>query len=250
MKFKVWAITLAYNDPEIIEESIARYYETKHPEVETHHVLVDAHWPVNYPETRRRLEALAASYGLHLMDPGENLGLHGNFNWAWSRLDIPENAGVIGYDGDSWPLNQGWDMAMCQVFVNDAKVGWISLWHQHVTRELYQDKKLLSEDVIGGQNTATPKEACMNSICMFRQGWLKKIGGLKEFNKYYGSLEICLYPKLAEHGLKQVFMKDFKEEPHFYDRQNPLYKEWKWRTCHVRDIPTDMEFGTWLRSRK
>jgi hypothetical protein len=135
---KVWSISLCFMDAEIIHDSIEQYYKTKHPEVETNHILVDQHWPINYSKQKRALELIAKKFGCQLLDPGKNLGLHEGFNWAWRQQAIPDNAMVIGYDPDSWPLDDGWDMAMAKAFVGSERIEWLSLWHTHCERQVFE----------------------------------------------------------------------------------------------------------------
>ncbi len=242
MRHKVWAIHLCYNEPEIIERSIQQYIATSSPEIETIHVFVDQHWPLFYASFAKSIRALASEIpGSIVLDPGKNLGLHEGFNWALSQLPIPDNAGVIGYDPDSWPVTPGWDLAMCRTFVRDSKAAWISLWHPHAQRELIEEGKglLLGYEVL-------VKRPVMNSVCMFRMEWLRKCGGLTEQLPYYGGLEIHQWARLE--GWKWIFLCGFVED--FWpwpDMVNVNYREWKWATTHGRE--QQIEFGAWLRKK-
>lgn len=245
MNYKVFTISMCHNDPAIIEESIAQYYATKHPSVQTEHVLVDAHWPIDYPNFRKRIEALAQRFGCRLEDPGKNLGLHGNFNYAWNRMAIPDNAMVIGYDPDSWPVTPGWDLAMCEAFVGGANIGWLSLWHQHAERELFTEGRRKAEGVVKGVRLVYLKFPCLNSVCGFRQSFLRKAGGLFEQNPYYGGLECDLWPQLQSQGLEWVFLRDYQEAPHFEGRQDPRYRDWKYATTHLKQ--KQVSFEEWVK---
>lgn len=247
MKYKVWTISLCFMDADIIHDSLEQYYKTKSPEVETVHVLVDQHWPINYPQHRIELEKIAKKFNCILLDPGKNLGLHGGFNWAWEQLAIPPNAAVIGYDPDSWPVTPEWDLAICRAFVTRPDAVWFSLWHQHCDRQIDQEGALLRNFNAGGISCAQVSRAVMNSICAFRQAWLRKIGGLYEQNNFYGGLECDLWEKISYN--EWVFLRDYKEIPKLYDRMNPLFKEWKWKTAHTKEIPHTMDFESWLKTK-
>lgn len=244
---KVWTLSTAYNEAWIIRESIERYYDTKHPDVETVHIMTDAHWPIDYPNWRKEIERLCAKFGILLFDPGSNLGLHGNFNFAWNKLAIPDNAMVIGYDPDSWPDTKHWDKAMGDIFNERPKVGWLSLWHPHSSREIDEEGKKIRDEVIAGHRVAVLQRPCMNSVCGFRQGWLRKIGGLFEQNHYYGGLECDMWAKLTDNQMEWVFLRDFTESLPFVDRQNMLYRDWKWNYAHLKTTKDD--FGTWLKKK-
>lgn len=229
-------------DSEIVADSIAQYYRTKSKEVETVHVLLDQHWPLEREKTREHLQAIAKQYGCLYIDSGRNRGLHEGFNYALSQLTIPDNAMVIGYDPDSYPVTIGWDMAMCEVFVADPRIQWLSLWHQHATRQLLHEGAGMHLEMIHGHRVRQVSRAVMNSVCGFRMGWLRRIGGLYEVLPKYGGLEVHMWPKIDG---RWVFLEDFQEQPALYDRMNPLYKEWKWRTAHLGEPQID--FGEWLK---
>lgn len=243
---KVWTISMCYNDEEIIHESIEQCYATKDPTVETVHCLVDAHWPIDYPKFRRRIEQIAAKFGCVLVDPGRNLGLHGNFNFAWSRFAIPPNAGVIGYDPDSWPITPGWDRAMGEVFDANSKIAWLSLWHPQASRELIQEGRSQRTEVLAGKKIHYLARPALNSICMFRQAYLSQTGGIIEKTPYYGGLEIHMWEHLKASNWEWVFLEEFKEALHFLEKQNPLYRHWKYATTHLGQ--PQIEFGEWLKT--
>lgn len=240
---KIWSFSLAYNEPWIIRQSIDAYYNTHDPSVETVHVIVDAHWPVKYANTRAELESMCRDYKCILLDPGKNMGLANNFNWAWKQFAIPDNAGVVGYDLDCRPITKGWDRAMGELFMAQPDAAWISLMNPRGMAELLPC--MHGEVRIGNHLAFKMKHPVVNSICMFRQGWLGKIGGISEYNPFYGSLEICLFPKLGNYFW--YIMKDIHEGDGIRDQENTLYRLWKYNTCHAKTIPVDKDFGTWMR---
>jgi hypothetical protein len=246
MKHKVWSISLCYNDPKIIEESLNQLQVTRDKEnVEMIIVMVDQHWPIDREKNKKEIERIALKNSAILLDPGKNLGLHHGFNWAFNQLHIPDNAMVIGFDPDSWPVVAGWDKSMCDVFVADPSIIWLSLWHPHATRELLHENKSKPESVIAGHRVVEVSAPVMNSVCGFRAGFLKKSGGLTEPSKYYGGLECSMWEKVKAHG-KWVFLPDYKEELHFQDVVNPLYRDWKWEHAH-KEYPHD--FTQFLKER-
>jgi hypothetical protein len=243
---KTWTISLCHNDTDIIADSLEQRRKTIDPAVEDRLLMVDQHWPIDYPKTRANLEAIARDHGATLLDPGKNLGLHHGFNWALEQVGIPDNAMVVGYDPDSWPLTPGWNMAMCRAFVADPRVVWLSLWHTHSERELNAETKGLGSEILDGVRVRELRVAAMNSICGFRRGWLRAVGGLREPSLLYGGLEICMWDEVKKHG-RWVFLEDYREDLRMHDRVNPLYKEWKWDHAH-RGV-FHGSFEEWLRSK-
>lgn len=233
---------MTFNDISIIERSIARFYATKSPNVEVVHCLIDAHFPMDYPNHRKRLEALALKYGCVLLDPGKNLGLSGNFNWAWKQFQIPGNAGVIGYDPDCWAVESCWDEAMCDVIVEPG-MGWVMLHNQGIVNENDPAKPTWRRK-IGGHNCLVPGRAIMNSICMWKQEWLVKMAGITEGGGLYGGLESIMYPKLRASGYEMAILEDFYETHYLHWQAPEPYKYWKQQYAHTGQIKVDFE--TWI----
>lgn len=238
-RYKVWAVSLCYNDFEVIGMSLRQYRATSSPQVETVHVLVDQHWPLGGDSRASKLRGLAESMGGLYLDPGANLGLARGFNWAVSQLPIPDNAMIVGYDPDSWPVDFGWDEAMCDLFVARPDVAWFSLWHPHAQRELLEENR--GEDL--GDGTVRAKSAVMNSVCGWRKKWFREVGGLHEVNEKYGGLESHTFPRLG--NWKWIFLKNFRED--YWPKPEILngdYRTWKWATTHGGEKQID--FGDWL----
>lgn len=240
-RYKVWAITLCYNEPSVIETSIRQYRATSRDDVETVHVLVDQSWPVGDALGRAaRLKALASEVNGVYLDPGRNLGLAKGFNWAAAQFPIPDNAMLIGYDGDSWPVTPGWDGAMADLFVQRLDVAWFTLWHPHADRELLAERR--GTDL--GDGTVQVNSPCINSVCGWRMGWFRKSGGIQELQPFYGGLEVHTFKKLE--GWKWIFLKNFREDYWPYPEMlNPHYRTWKHVTNHGGE--KQIEFGDWLK---
>lgn len=241
--YAVLTISMCHTDWHIIEASLEQYYRTREIAA-TRHVLVDQHWPIEYSFWRSQLERIARRFGCELVDPGENLGLHRGFNFALDSVAWPDTGGVIGYDPDSYPVTQGWDRLLAEEFVRDSNAVWLSAWHQHARRQVVEEGA--GEEIRPG--TWRVKRPVMNSICMFRMGWLRRVGGLYEQNALYGGLECDMWPKIAP-SESWLFLEQVVERPEFESWVHPLYREWKWRTAHTKEVPHTMSFEKWLRAR-
>jgi hypothetical protein len=244
-RHKVWAISLCFNDPKIIRQSIDRFYQTKHPDVETVHILVDQHWPIGYANLRSELESICRDYRCTLLDPGRNLGLQKGFTWAWKQFAIPENAGVIGYDPDCTPFTENWDMSFCEVFNAQPDAAWLSLMNTRCAPEW--PTRCERELKVAGHNLIHLKHPTVNSICMWRQSWLMSEGGIFEENPLYGGLESMMFWRMKSKGLNWYILKDVHEIDELREQENMLYREWKWRSAHLGTIPKDKDFATWLK---
>ena len=240
MSFQTLTISMAYNRPQIIRSSIDQFYKTT--EVPTTHLIVDQCWPLEREEMEHVFKYMSQTYGCKILRPGKNLGLAKGFNWALEQESFPDNGGVIGYDPDSWPVSPGWDLAMCHKFVSHPSVAWFSLWHPHAERELLTEKRGERQE----DGTVRVTSAVMNSVCMFRRGWLRACGGLYEANALYGGLEVHMWKRLQDHKQGWLFLPDYREDfwpwPEMIDTR---YREWKWATTHGGE--PQIEFGRWLQ---
>lgn len=241
-KYKVWALHLCYNDPRIIEKSIRQYWATTSPDVETVHVFVDQHWPVDYPKFRQEIDKLAKECRGVVLDPGKNLGLARGHHWALSQLAIPDNAAICCYDPDSWPTTQNWDERMADVFVSNEKIAWVSAWHYHSDREMLTENKGI--DLGGGVYQV--KTPVMNSVSFMRRGWIRKTGGITEVNPLYGGCEVHTWSRLED--WKWVFVRDCVETVFPYPELICTeYRDWKWATAVLGE--PQIEFGDWLKKK-
>jgi len=234
-----YAITLCHNDPEIIEESLEQFYKTKDPNHKIIHGLLDAHWPVAAFETREAMERIVEKHGCMIFDAGKNIGLHKGLNFVIDMLAPKREDKIIFYDPDSWPVTHGWDVALCNA-LDMPNVAWSGLWHPAADEEILNQKRGLEI----APNIYQAKGAVMISVSAIRADFYYLSGGMYERSPYYGGLECDMWKHLEDNSLKQVLLKDFKEEPYFAGRINPLYTAWKWRSTHGGE--TQIPFAEWI----
>lgn len=205
---RVFVITLGFANPLTINETFRRTYSTKTSFFT--HVVINQHYPLpSDEEATANLKRLCAQHGAVYYDPGENLGLAAGFNYAIEACALKDDDIVIGLDPDTMPETPGWDAAMIKTFIENPTIGWVSLWNDVSSKEIEERGYDVIEN--GGITLIVTKQAVLNSICAWRAGWLKKVGGLSEPNKFYGGLESTMFPKLREHGLHWAFIREFKE---------------------------------------
>lgn len=244
MSYRTLTISLVYNRPEIVEKSIEQFYRTTL--VPTTHVLVDQCWPLEREKMEHVFQRLSERHGCQILRPGKNLGLARGFNWALDQVPFPDNGAVIGYDPDSWPVTQGWDLALCQAFDKYSEAAWFSLWHPHAERELLAEKRGHVDE--SDPSIVWADRAVMNSVCAFHRGWLAKVGGLRELNPRYGGLEVHTWPRLVEAKRRWLFLRDFREEfwpwPEMVDLN---YRLWKIATTQGGEVQID--FADWIKKK-
>lgn len=248
---RVFAITLCFNRQDILKASLDQYAATRNKELPYIHVLVDQKYPLPAHRPAWTLPVDSIPTTVLVVCPGRNLGLAKGFNLALSEIEktygaFREEDYIIGYDGDSYPISPGWDMALITALSADPRVVWASLMHKRAEIELAE--RGYTERMANQVRMWVAHRPCVNSVCAFKASWLKSIGGFIEPQEFYGGLECALWQKMNHKIHDWAYLPDYREcEPEAVPfEQDFLYKDWKWRYAHVGDIKTDFE--TWLRS--
>lgn len=238
----VYAITLAFMNPEIVKTSIEAFHATRNPELPlAGHYVVDQHYPLQREAAKQTLRELP---GCTVLDPGRNLGLHEGFNWAMRQLPLKPEDIVIGYDADSLPLSRGWDMALVRAIEarrsdGHGEVVWSSLGNPRTLSDLYaRGYDPVTAD--GYLRLFLTRTAITNSVCAWRYGWLKEVGFLEEPRAFYGHLEAAMWGKLRP-GKRWAVLPDWTESDALREKHDRAYIVYKWRHSHLNDWPGDFE---------
>lgn len=235
-----YIITLAFNRPDIIRESLDQCKKTVSQCLKYRHIIVNNWYPLGgKQENTRKLIQYASENGMEVLDPGRNLGLHHGFNWACSQLPLKDDDILIGYDPDSYPVTPGWDMALITAIAHGGNVAWASLMNPISRKEL--DERGFTPRKIGHIHTLETHRPCVNSICAWRWDFLRKAGGLKEPTAFYGGLECAMWKALNDQKQKWVFLLEWCEKSYFFDKQDTLYRDYKWHHAHTGQWPGDFE---------
>ena len=216
----LWTITLGYTDTAVLAASLERYNATTI--METKHILVDHHWPIDPWTTRHSILMLAEKYNMTVITPYKNLGGHGGFSWALRQLPLRHEDYVICYDSDSNPLTLGWDHAMRRVLDIDPTIGYLSLMPEGI-----QSRDDWSKEMISLFEVWTPGTVDMFNVTMFRASFLAKTGGIvSDLTKYYGHIEVAMAKRASELGLRHGYLADHKEG-HPIVSNKSVYNQWK-----------------------
>lgn len=217
---KTWVVTLTHTDLSLLESSLKSFYETATGGYE--HILLDHHWPIDYWAHRHAILRLAEKYGCKVMSNYENVGGHGGLNWVMRNLPLADDDLVMNFDGDSFPVNPGWDVAMTKA-MSDHRFGYVSLFID-VDLNCKHWPEEPSTSGIKMVRAGTGIE--MINISMFRYSFLKEVGLLQAQYKYYGQVEAPMMALLQQRGLKHGYLADFKEVGRAY-HPNQVYTDWK-----------------------
>lgn len=188
-------------------------------------LILDNHYPLNPPDWKAWAKRLKGEY----LDAGRNLGLHNGLNMMLRTVGATGSDQMIGYDPDTCPLTEAWDVALFAA-LQLPNVGWASLGNRHSESEMtargYTETKEL------GMNIWTTKAPVVNSICAFNLDWVLSCGGFQEPTEYYGGLECAMWNHLQAAKKRWVWLKDYREGKFEPDLSDKIYKEYKWEHAH------------------
>ena len=183
---------------------------------------------------------ISDKFGFKYLTDGENIGLYA----AWNQLlsIIPEDCDkVILYDGDNFPTEPDWHLALLKV-LDSPDVVHATLMNQTIYNEFKQRPSDL--EIIEGVECLVTKQAMTNTVCAFKKSFLRECGGVLGGKKYYGGNEIVMWPYYK--GRKWVFLTKFWEDKGrmmaLHDWQ---YQQYKSLYAHGN---LDMSFDAYIKT--
>lgn len=146
---KIFTITLAYNQPWIIEQSIKQYY-LKNGIKPDKHFFVNNHYPlIDRSKNERFLKHLSHQYNLEYIDFGENMGMEKSLNEFENPLQslgryVSEDDLIILYDCNNFVLTQNFDLQMFEfykqkIFLDNSIA--VGLSNEYTEFDNYYEKK-------------------------------------------------------------------------------------------------------------
>lgn len=244
---KVFAITLCFSNPKILMSSVLAYHMTRNKGMQLDgHILVDQHYPLHREQMLESIRTLQNEFdSIRVWDPGKNLGLHGGFNWAMAQVGLKDEDIVIGYDGDSMPLGNGWDMALVRAISarrgpGQKDVVWASLGNPRTISDI-KERGYDREVVDGYLELWQTKTAITNSVCAWRYGWLKRVGFLHEPRAFYGHLEAEMWGRLNKDREAWAVLPQWSESDDLRYMHDREYVAYKWFHSHTKEWPGDFK---------
>lgn len=239
----VYFVTIGYAPYTVLRNSIDQVYKTVGIQPERH-ILLDNGYPKNKAENSFLIHNVCQDYGVEYYNLGENLGLGAGYRWLIDKTRAGDDDIIVGLDPDVWPITDNWGKALVDVMQAEPRVGWASLnVVPHTAREMIERGGVQS--MLGGYVVQECPAACLNSICAWRPGMLRDLGGIHEPRKYYGGVESHMKPKLDLHSWRWVYLMDYKEEWNASVASEADYQQYKIEYAHKGSTKDDFE--TWLK---
>ena len=131
-------LTLCYNNDQVLEKSIDRYYQLCHHKPDVH-FLVDNEYPLNKEKYKETLKRLSHKYGCTILEPQKNLGMKNGSNCAINHLSLDDNDKIIFYDSNSYPNTQNFDDVLIKILDNE-NFGASCLTKENISLDILTDK--------------------------------------------------------------------------------------------------------------
>lgn len=213
----VHAVTLAYMDPAIVEASIEQFVKTAGAKPD-HWLMVPHYWPIETLTHFQKIGEIAERVGAEVHNPTENLGGTGGYNWAFGWLAPRDEDFILTFDGDSYPITEGWLKALVDVLKGDPTLACASLWPAPVVRS---DGEV--HTVAGHRVRVFPMPEMM-SVTLWRASFFRT--GIVGHFAWYGQIEIPMFYRARGLGLKIGYLETFRESANPIPHPK-IYTEWK-----------------------
>lgn len=240
----IYTITLGHVPSRIWELSLAAYKRSKTSPNPYKHFFLNQHYALDHNRNENENLKICRDNGVEWLDFGKNLGLHDGFNKVVnvlrSHYNLQDSDLILGYDPDSNPISMGWDMALETCFI-DPSVAWASLYGTWLVNQFKHRERYINQIKVH-----ETEQAIMNSICLIKAEFLRHTNGFSEGNKFYGGLEVAMWPHFERLKKKWVFCADYWEDHTFHHLQDEQYRNYKWFHVHQKwsgDFKSYVEAG-------
>lgn len=225
---KKYIVTPAFCKASVLEANFKNIASA--PPMGFKRVVVDGHYPIDKEENRARIKQLCALYDAIYLDPGMDMGLHRNLNYAIEQVGIGPEDVMFGLDPDDFPAPGSIDK-ITEIMQLDRGIAVCANGFSVIYQRVKEGH--LSMTSVGSHVVYIHR-----SVEMFRScGWnMRFIHSLPtkfhQPNNYYGGIECYLFPKWKQQGLKLAYVQDTcdhveldRNDPKLFDKSLRKYKD-------------------------
>lgn len=242
-----WITTPAFCKAALLEECLKNLYKVNLHEQGFTHVVIDGHYPIDKEENRVRIQELCRQYGCHYLDPGKDLGLHGNLNFAVHTLRIGADETLINVDPDDFPQPGSMEKLANAIEIN-PQYAVIAMSFCLINQRVEEGK--LQVVCANGRILYLHPTVEMFKVAAFNMRFIHSLPNkFHEPWAYYGGLESYLYGEWRKEGLKLGYIQDHCQEvkldildSKYFDQS---YRQWK----HAHLSGFNGSFEEWIRSQ-
>lgn len=193
------------------------------------HIVIQGHYPINKKKNNRDIEMICENAEVEFMDPGEDLGSAQSQNWALEKINPSSKDFFINWDPDTNVKDIGWDVAAHKFLVRNPDCVLVSCWSEQWKTFRNRVEIVNNDPLIAKAIAPTPF-----NLSMFRCGFVKEIGGLKQLGERWGELEAIFYQECIKRNKYHAYTMDHEEDysgKFMQDRQLLEYKDAYMRTA-------------------
>lgn len=242
---KKWIVTPAFCKASLLELNFKNF--AKAPPKDFRHIVIDGHYPVDKEHNRQAIRALCDQYGAIYLNPGCDLGLHGNLNYAIEAMNIGKEDVFVGCDPDDFP-QPGSLEKLADIIQSDRSIAVLALNFCLIKIRIQEGK--VTKGYSGNHVVYSHPSVEMFKVAAFQMELIHQIPG--KFNepfKYYGGIESYLFYHWRQRKLHLAYIDEHCEEL-MIDRNDPTlfdksYERWK--CAHVGEGFTG-SFETFITS--
>lgn len=208
-----YLLTVSFANEKVAMKSYAQLVKTMKPSP-CKVLLFDNHYPGH--DARKTAE----KFGFEYHSAGSNIGQYAAYNYLINELPA-DTTKILFYDGDHFPLTEGWHLAMLDV-LSDPAVAHVSLKNDVTWREF--EERPYDRALVFGNRVRVALQPMTNTMCGFTVEFLRLCGGVKGGHVYYGGNEIEMWKYYG--GRKWVYLEDYEvqELKDMHDWQYEQYK--------------------------
>lgn len=218
-------ITLGYVPNQLFQHSAKRLAESISGKHDIRKLFIAKPFPKNTALNFELNHRTCRKYGYEYIKRETDQGAAKDFNLTLHEIGLLPDDLVFICDHDVYHINEEWDDALIKVMHADQDIDWASLWNDASDTEFGErGGKPMEIDGVRCLQAITPM-MCITSC--IRGSLLLETNGLIQPCKFYGGVEIGMWPRIAKRGKKKVFLRDFKEDQRLKEFEDLDYRAWK-----------------------
>lgn len=241
-----WIVTAAFCKADLLELCLKNLH-ISFP-IGFTHIVIDGHYPIDKDVNRIKIQNLCKKYHCRYLDPGQDLGLHENLNYAVNTCNIGANDIFVCCDPDDFPEPGSIDL-LAKVIETDRSIAVLGLSFDLIQARIQQGTLQLRQ--AGPHLVYYHPTVEMFKTVAFNMRFIHSMPGkFKEERAYYGGIESYLYTHWKRLGLKLAYITPHCENVPI-DKSNPKYFDTsyrQWKDDHLAGYVRSFE--QWLNEKK
>ena len=236
-------ITISYNNADVLENSIERYYELCYYK-NVHHVIADMDYPLHRDKTKQKIFDISKKYGLEIVEGNKNLGMFALTNLI-AQCNCQPDDYIIVYDSNCYPITEHFD----KMLIDSLKFENTSISCATQENELdYTLKDNIKYSTVNEVNKKY-KKIVQNSIGAIQYKnhlMIPYEANQKKFSKKYSDLVFSLNENSNKVGMEMNYVLNCNEN--FYFLQNFEDNKYLKYKNYIKGVLNEISFEEFLEN--